>query len=602
MLTDMLSTAVARDPRKTAIVQGSRRIRYDELNLLAGRAAWGLRRLGVQAGGCVAVMLPSCPEFVATLFACARLRAVMLPLNPQYTREEILRIVADARPKVMITNTPGARLPADTGANITRFEELLTHSDEPIPTGPFHGPAVYLYTSGSTDASKRLCCSQENLFYEAHNFVETVGLKADDNILCTIPLHHSYGLGNCLLDAVYAGSTLVLLEPEEAPFVARCRRVLELIREEAIRFYPGVPYQFHVLAALPDCPRALLASLRLCVSSGDVLPRPIYERFLERFGLPIRSLYGSTEAGSIAISTDPDREMVAGSLGLPLRNVTIEIRDEDGTKLPAGTDGDIWVKSPTIPATGYENRTDLTQETFRRGFYKTGDIGRLNHRGHLILSGRKQGFIDIAGYKVDTAEVEEVLQTCPGVREAAVLGVLVPRMGTLMKAALVTDGPCRPSEIREFCRQKLAFYKVPRLIEAYASLPRNALGKVKKSELGAVDSYLAGIRNEEANRLIGRLSTMSSGKRRSLLTSLVAAQVAAVLGRPPEAVPRSVGFVELGMDSFGAIELLMRLEYLFDQELPQTFAFDHPAVDAITERLLDLVDRADSLERKDPRP
>jgi acyl carrier protein len=175
-------------------------------------------------------------------------------------------------------------------------------------------------------------------------------------------------------------------------------------------------------------------------------------------------------------------------------------------------------------------------------------------------------------------------------------------MGTLMKAALVTDGPCRPSEIRKFCRQRLAFFKVPRLIEAYASLPRNALGKVKKSELGGVDSYLEGIRNEEASRIIRRLSTTSLGKRRSMVTSLVAAQVAAVLGRPPESVPRSVGFVELGMDSFGAIELLMRLEYLFDQELPQTFAFDHPAVDAIAESLLDLVERADSLEQKDPRP
>jgi long-chain acyl-CoA synthetase len=594
MLTEMLRKAVASNPRKAAIVQGKRRVRYDEVLAQSGQCAAGLRRLGVGTGDCVAVVMPNSPEVVISLFACARLRAVMLPLNPQCTREELLRIVADARPKVMITNTPGAKLPTHTGANITSFEELLTHPDEPIPTDPFHGPAVYLYTSGSTDAWKRLCCTQQNLFYEAHNFVETVGLTADDNILCTIPLHHSYGLGNCLLDAVYASSTLVLLEPEEAPFVARCRRVLQLIREEAIRFYPGVPYQFHVLAALPDCCRADLGSLELCVSSGDVLPRQTYERFLERFGVPIRSLYGSTEAGSIAINTDPDSEMGAGSLGPPLRNVTIEIRDAEGTKLPPGVDGDIWVKSPTIPATGYDNRTDLAQETFRAGFYKTGDLGRLNHHGHLILSGRKQSFIDIAGNKVDTAEVEEVLQSCPGVREAAVLGVEVPRMRTLMKAALVTDGPCRPSEIREFCRQRLAFYKVPRLIEAYASLPRNALGKVLKSELGGVDSYLEGIRNGEASQILSRLSTMSLGKRRRLLTSLVEAQVAAVLGRPPGTVPRSVGFVELGMDSFGAIELLMRLEYLFDQELPQTFAFDHPTVDAITESLLSPVERTGS--------
>jgi long-chain acyl-CoA synthetase len=591
MLTGMLHKAVEANPAKVAIVQGGRRIRYDELEVLAGRCAGGLRRLGVEAGDCVAVALPNCPEFVAGLFACARLRAVMLPLNPQYTREELLRILADARPKVVITNTPRIALSAETTANVTGLEVLLTHSAEPLPADPFHGPVVYLYTSGATDAWKRLCCTQENLYYEAHNFVETVGLTADDNILCTIPLHHSYGLGNCLLDAVYAGSTLVLLEPEDAPFVARCRRLLELIREEAIRFYPGVPYQFQILAGLPTYSQADLAGLKLCVSSGDVLPRQTYDRFLERFGVPIRSLYGSTEAGSIAINTDPDGQMEAGSLGPPLRNVTIEIRDAKGKELPAGVDGEIWVKSPTIPPSGYDNRNDLTHETFCAGFYRTGDIGRWNHRGHLFLAGRKQSFINIAGNKVDTSEVEEVLQSCPGVREAAVLGVEVSRMGTLLKAAVVTDGPCRPAEIREFCRQKIAFYKVPRLIEAYPSLPRSAMGKVLKSELGGVQSYLEGIRNPETTRIVGRLSTVSAAKRRGLLTSLVHAQVAAVLGRPIETVPRNLGFIELGMDSFGAIELAVRLEYLFDQELPQTFTFDHPTVDAVTESLIGLVEK-----------
>jgi long-chain acyl-CoA synthetase len=591
MLTGMLRNAVAADPRKTAIVQGGRRIRYDELEARAGRCAGGLRRLGVGAGDCVAVLLPNCPEFVASLFACARLCAVMLPLNPQCTREELLRIVANTRPKVVITNTPRAELSADTGVSVTGFEALLTHSVEPMPAGQFRGPAVYLYTSGSTDAWKRLCCTQENLNYEAHNFVETVGLTADDNILCTIPLHHSYGLGNCLLDAVYASSTLVMLELEDVPFVARCQRVLELIREEAIRFYPGVPYQFQILAGLPNCSQADLAGLKLCVSSGDVLPRQTYDRFLESFGMPIRSLYGSTEAGSIAINTDPDGQMEADSLGLPLRNVTIEIRDAEGKELPAGVDGEIWVKSPTIPPTGYDNRSDLSHETFRAGFYKTGDIGRWNHRGHLMLAGRKQSFITIAGNKVDTAEVEEVLQSCPGVREAAVLGVEVPRLGTLLKAALVTDDPCRPSEIWEFCRHRLAFYKVPRLIETFPSLPRSAMGKVLKSELGGVESYLEGIRNGEAAQIVGRLSTVFSGKRRSMVASLVQAQVAAVLGRPSETVPRNLGFFELGLDSFGAIELAVRLEYLFDQELSQTFTFDHPTVDAVTECLMGLVEK-----------
>jgi long-chain acyl-CoA synthetase len=585
MLTEMLRRAVERNPGKAALVQGQRRIRYDELQELAGRCAAGLRRLGVGPGDCVAAILPNCPEFVALFFACARLRAVMLPLNPKYPREELLRFVADAQVRIVVTDTARASLFAGTNSIVTEFDALLTQPEAALPDDQFAGRALYLYTSGSTDSRKRLCCTQENLYFEAYNFVETMGLTADDSILCTIPLHHSYGLGNCLLDAVYAGSALVLLEPDGAPFAARAARVLELIREEAIRFYPGVPYQFQVLATLPDAPRPDLASLTLCVSSGDVLPHRTYCRFLERYGLPIRSLYGSTEAGSIAINTDPDGQLEAGSVGPPLRNVAIEIRDTGGQRLPAGEEGEIWVKSPTIPPNGYDNLSDLTHEAYRAGFYRTGDIGRWNHRGHLILAGRKQTFVDIAGNKVDTSEVEEVLESCPGVREAAVLGVEVPRMGTLVKAAVVTEGQCRPAEIREHCRQRLAFYKVPRLIEAYPSLPRSDLGKVLKSELGGIEAYLEEIRNAEATRMIGQLSTVSPGRRHSLVTTLVQAQVAAVLGRPVETVPRNVGFIELGMDSFGAIELNARLEYLFDQKLPQTFTFDHPTIDAVTESL-----------------
>jgi long-chain acyl-CoA synthetase len=601
MLTAMLRKVVKAAPGKTALVQGDRRLRYDELEDLAGRCAAGLRRRGVKSGDCVGVALPNCPEFVVVLFACARLRALMLPLHPSSKVDELQRLVADARAKMVITDRSFTNQLTDSGVTEVDFDALLVHDADPLPADRFDGPVLYLYTSGSTDERKRLCCTQANLYYEAYNFVETVGLTAADNILCTIPLHHSYGLGNCLLDAVYAGSTLVLLEPDHLPFAARCERVLELIRDEAIRFYPGVPYQFQVLAALADCAGADLAGLKLCVSSGDVLPRATHDRFFERFGLRIRSLYGSTEAGSIAINTDPDNQMEAGTLGPPLRNVTIEIRDAQGKALPAGVDGEIWVKSPTIPPSGYENRRDITHDTFRAGFYKTGDIGRLNHRGHLILAGRKQSFINIAGNKVDTSEVEEVLQSCPGVREAAVIGVEVPRLGTMMKAALVTDGPCRPTETREFCRQRLAFYKVPRLIETYASLPRSAMGKVLKSELGGIESYLEQIRNAESIRTISRLSTTSSGKRRSLVAALVQAQVAAVLGRPIENGSRNAGFVELGMDSFGAIELVMRLEYLFDQELPPTLTFDHPTVDAVTESLLGLMGKSSlaQMNRKD---
>ena len=605
MINRWLEQAVQRDPSKVAIVYGAERILYGELLKRVRRCANGLRAYGVREGDCVAVVLGNCPEFIETFFAVASLGAILLPLNPQYRKEELQRFLADAQPRLIVS--VGQVLSDMIGLNLKAslicvgpfvngaipWSALVGH--EALPCKDTHvGRVLYLYTSGSTDSYKRICCTQENLYWEARNFVETAGLCGSDTILCTVPLFHSYGIGNCLLDAAYLGATLVMLPPEpdgegaEPPFASRCHRMAELLREEKVRFYPGVPYQFSVLASLPGGFPIDLSSVRLLVSSGDAVPANTYARFLARFGKPIRSLYGSTEAGSIAINMNPDSLVEWGSVGTSLHNVTIEIRGADGLTLPPGEDGEIWVQSPTIPPTGYDNRSDLLETVFRDGYYNTGDIGHKDHRGHLMLAGRKQSFINIGGYKVDTSEVEDVLESCPGVREAAVLGVEIPRMGTLVKAAVVTDGPCDEAELRAFCRQRLAFYKVPRLIETFEALPRSAVGKVLKSELGGVDQYLATIRGVDSARLIKQIPTASPGRRRSLIASVVHAQAAAVLARPLSAVPRNVGFTELGMDSFASIELHARLEYLFEVELPQTFAFDHPTINAATEVLIDL--------------
>jgi len=450
MLMAMLRSAVAADPAKIALVCGDERISYAELEQRVARCAGGLRGLGVKEGDCVATVLANGPPFVIAFLATAALRAIFLPLNPNYTKAELQRFIADAEPRVVIA---GGGEPA--GA--TPFTELQG-PEQRQDHGPFAGRALYLYTSGSTDTYKRVCCTQENLYYEALNFVETVSLTKDDTILCAIPLFHSYGLGNCLLDALYVGATLVILDPAEsdggeAPFVNRCARLAELIRTEKVRFYPGVPYQFSVLASLPEQFPIDFSGVRLCISSGDVLPSRTYGRFLARFGQPIRSLYGSTEAGSIAIDLSPPDMLQTESVGRPLRNVAIEIRE-----------GEIWVKSPTLPPGGYDNRPALSTETFRDGFYKTGDLGALDADGRLRITGRKQSFVDIAGYKVDIAEVEEVLSHCPGVEEAAALGVVIESMGALIKAVVVPKDGWRENDIRAFCRKQLAFVKVPRII------------------------------------------------------------------------------------------------------------------------------------------
>jgi long-chain acyl-CoA synthetase len=607
MLTRMLLRAVEADPGRAAVVQGPRRVRYDELDALAARAAAGLRRLGVGAGSCVALVLPNGPEFVASLFACARLRAVLLPLHPRQTAEELRHFVLDARARVVVTDAARMGRCVRSGATVAEFDSLLGLAAQPPPAEPFDGPALYLYTTGSTAARKRLCCTQRNLYYEAHNFVETVGLTAADNILCTIPLSHSYGLGNCLLDAVYTGATLVLPESDDVPFAGACHRVLELVREEAVRFYPGVPYQFQRLAELPGPPRPDLEGLKLCVSSGDVLPRRTFEQFRERFGVPIRSLYGSTEAGSISINTGPAATLEFGSLGPPLKNVTVRVRDEAGRDLPAGHSGRIWVRSPVIPPTGYDNQPELSAQIFRDGFYDTGDLGMLDARGHLVMTGRKETFIEVGGYKVDLSEVEEVLRNHPRVREAAALGVEVPALGTLVKAVVAADGPCAEEEVRAHCGERLASFKVPRLVEFRDALPRGPLGKVLKSELGDVGDYPSGANRDEFERAWSALAGQGEVWRLEFLAAQIRQQAALTLRLPAAALEPSAPFRSMGFDSLLAAELSLRLSKLTGLELSITTVWNHPTVEELAAALLarlepSAVDRTGPAAEGDPLP
>ena len=522
------------------------------------------------------------------------------------------RFLADARARVILTDAPHAALCRQVGADLGQdirvivvgdkiegalcFDELTQHPAPDAPEGAFRGPMLYLYTSGSTETYKRVCCTQENLYYEAHNFVETLGLHSEDNILCTIPLYHSYGLGNCLLDAVYAGSTLTLLEPVvkegvlvETPFAGHCQRILELMQEESIRVYPGVPYQFAALADLPKDVRTGASGLKWCISSSDALPRQTYERFLARFGLPIRSLYGSTEAGSICIDTAPAETMRSGSLGLPLKNVAIQIRDEEGRELPANVEGRIWVKSPVIPPNGYDNRPELNAQVFRDGYYYTGDLGKKEANGHLVMTGRNQTFVDVGGYKVALSEVEETLQSHPMVREATALGVDIPNMGRLIKAVVVTYAPCSEAEILAYCRERLAAFKVPRLVEFRDALPRSPLGKVLKNELGQVTAMPQPSTSQSGApepTLIQRLLAAPVAQRQALLEAFLQSQVALVLGRPTETVPRTQGFFDLGLSSLTSIELGARLQQALECDLPATLAVDYPTVEALTQYLI----------------
>lgn len=619
MLTKMLWEATRTNPDKAAIVQGKQRISYSQLYCKSGRASEGLRHLGVCENDCVAVVLPNCPEFVISVFACARLGAVMLPLNPRYTHDELERFLLDGKAKVIITdadhlgvcrqiveetrrniklvvtgnNAPNAQNTNGHIADIRHFSELLDNTEPGVPAEIRTGRSLYLYTSGSTSEYKRLCCTQENLYFEAHNFVETIGLGTDDTILCTVPLYHSYGLGNGLLDAIYTGATLVLLDALtengktiDPPFISRIHEVLDLIRLEQVRFLPAVPYQFAVFAELSEEIHVDLSSIRWCVSSGDVLPEKTYDRFLRRFGLPIRSLYGSTEAGSIAMNTASGKGMTYGSLGGPLNNVTLEIRDTSGNKLNTNESGVIWVKSPVIPPSGYDNRPELSETVFRDGYYDTGDMGLLDEQGQLVITGRKQTFVDVGGYKVDISEVEEVLLNHEHIREVAVLGIESAGLGEIIKAVIVLhdNTPGSAEEIQAWCREKLASYKVPGLIEFRDALPRSPLGKVLKKELHNTEQ--PDDNSAPLAEALAALGNISPDKQLALIAEELRQQIAATLQINADDVLPAASFQSMGFDSIRSAELQNRLIKITGLPLSITLLWNYPSINELSRLLL----------------
>ena len=394
------------------------------------------------------------------------------------------------------------------------------------------------------------------------------------------PTTRSSARSRCIIPMASATACLMLLTPARRSCLNRTRsrrsrratsRRLELLRAEQVRVFPGVPFQFDVLAASAEDVGAAFRDVKWCVSSGDVLSKRTFERFLARTGHPIRSLYGSTEAGSIAMDVRRPADVQFGSLGTPLKYVNIEVRGAN----------EIWVKSPTIPPDGYDNRPEINAAVFRDGYYNTGDVGKLDERGRLIMTGRKQSFFDVGGYKVDLAEVEEVLHGNPKVREAAVVGVEIPNLGGVIKAVVAAHEVCREADILDHCRRHLAAFKVPRFVEFREALPRSAVGKVLRKELSAATSWLTDVPSAREIPRLPRTQQIDWLGRR------IQEQVAWILRREPSAIPCDVPFQSLGFDSLRAIELQERLSQMSGVALSITTLWNYTSIEAYAPFLLD---------------
>ena len=455
-----------------------RTLTFGAIDDRANRVAAELERRGVRSGDRVAVYLANRIEFIDLFLACTRLGAILVPINILYREREVGHIVADAEPVAVVTTREGmAWLPAGTAAwdvdelgAIAAATGAVTRVRVPLEGDT---PAALVYTSGTTGRSKGAVLTHNNFLANGASILACWRITAADRYLAALPLFHVHGLGNGVVSWLMSGCRMRLVERFEAA------RAAELFAGFKPTLFFGVPTMYvRLLDLAPDAAREIGAHMRLFVCGSAPLPAQVLEDFRDRFGHVILERYGMSET-LMNLGNPYAGERRPGSVGFPFPGVSVRIVAPDGTDVPDGTTGQLLVRGPNVCA-GYWRRPDADASAFANGWFHTGDLAERSADGYYTLRGRMSDLIIAGGFNIYPREVEEVLLSMPGVREAAVVGMPDAARGEVPVAYLVTDAPLDPTALDAACRTQLASFKVPRAFVRVDALPRTALGKVQK--------------------------------------------------------------------------------------------------------------------------
>jgi malonyl-CoA/methylmalonyl-CoA synthetase len=481
-LLDLFAPSLRGLPDEVAIEAGEpggtvTSLSFGELDARSDRLASLFARRGLTAGDRLGVHLANRVEFIDVVLACLKLGVILVPINILYRDREIAHIIGDAAPRAVVTT--GGSL--DAFANIAStwdVAEVTTEAahEQPYATRPTlegDAPAAIVYTSGTTGRSKGAVLSHNNFLANTVNLIACWRITSVDRYLAVLPLFHVHGLANGMMTWLASGCRMRLAERFEAA------RAVELFTTFQPTMFFGVPTVYVRLLEMPaETARAIGSRMRLFVSGSAPLPAAVLEQFRDLFGHTILERYGMSET-LMNISNPYGGERRAGSVGLPLPGVTTRIVHGDGALAGVNEIGELQVRGPNVFA-GYWRQPGATADAFAAGWFKTGDLAERSDDGYYTLRGRRTDLIISGGFNIYPREIEEVLTECPGVREAAVVGIADARRGELPVAYVVADAAVDIAVLEAKCRSMLASFKVPRAFVRVASLPRTALGKVQK--------------------------------------------------------------------------------------------------------------------------
>jgi long-chain acyl-CoA synthetase len=438
---------------------------------------------GVKPGDRVALWLKNCPEFIVGVYGILQANAVVVPINNFLKPAEAGYILNDGGIDVVICDAEMGAHFAELAAARPQLKMLKVEDFPSLPAGNT-GPstrnekdlAVIIYTSGTTGKPKGAMLSHGNLMHNVNSCSIVLATVEDDTLAVILPLFHTYMMTVGIFLPFTIGGSIVLVKSLHPP-----RAALQEIFSRRATILPAVPAFYRMLlgAQLPTP-----IPIRVFISGSAPLPMQTLREFEEKFKVPLIEGYGLSEASPVVSKNPLKGTHKSGSIGIPIANVEISIQDDNGKILGPNETGEICVRGGNVMQ-GYWNQPEETKKAFRNDWLLTGDVGHRDADGYYFITDRKKDMLIVNGINVYPREIEEVIYHYPGVKEAAVIGVPDERRGELPMAFVSpAEGQTLvEKDLQQFIRGKLADFKTPKQIVIMPALPKNATGKILKTEL-----------------------------------------------------------------------------------------------------------------------
>jgi fatty-acyl-CoA synthase len=505
-ISQWIGHRATRTPHKPALRFEGGEVSYAAFASRIGTVSSALAARGVGVGDRVGWLGLNSPDMLATLFACAHIGAIFMPMNWRLAPPEHRALLAECMPALLFADE-GFAAPSATALIAPRSTACVALGSA-VPDGwmawnrfvdggsgyagsfdgaPDGAPVLLCYTSGSTGRPKGALLSQDALVCNAGNSVDMHALSANDRVLTTLPLFHVGGLNIQTLPALQAGCT-VTLHPKFDPDAT-----FDAIAQDRITLTVLVPAQLDAMLAHPRWQSADLSSLRMISTGSTLVPMRII-RAVHARGVPLIQVWGATETGPIAACLHSDEAMrKPGSTGRAARHCEVRIADVAGNELPPGVPGEVLVRGANVMS-GYWADPEASARALEGGWFHSGDLGHLDEEGFLTIDGRLKDMIISGGENVSPAEVEAVLLDCPDIAEAAVVGRPDTRWGEVVVAVVAAKPGAKLEREHVFglFEGRLARFKQPKEVVFVETLPRTAIGKVSKEDVRQLVARLVG--------------------------------------------------------------------------------------------------------------